>query len=214
MSIPLDKQIAGLPRRDIWMAMILIAAMIAVDIAAGFTGPMPPWRALVTMPGTLALIWTCYAFSLRRGIRKNGHHRSIAKTSDFMGHSLSLVAGVLTAAHILLVGSFVWIHGLDKPTFIRAFMVALSVVLIVMHNRMPKFLASCVSADGPPVMIRGQRVTAWVGVLSGLAMIGVALTVPFGQATPVFLGLAMLPVAMVAGNSLIWWLERRRNPST
>lgn len=204
--------VTGLPRRDVVMTVILLAIMGAADVIAAITGvPRFALPFFVIMPGTLAVIWACYAASVAITLRRSkGNLRPIGKMGVFMGRTLSLMGAVLTVFHIGLLGVFAgWLHDLRAEILVRSFMVAFSVVLVLMYNQMPKLIASCQSA-GDVIMSRGNRLAGWAGVLCGMAMIVIALVLPMQRMTPVFLSLAFLPTLIILANTGVWWLDRRR----
>jgi hypothetical protein len=198
----------NLPLRDRRMAAILMGAMLVADIAAAATGRA--WdrgSALVIMPATLVLIWACYRTSLLFAARKPGQEEASKAMSGFMGRTLSLVAAVMTIAHMALVAFAArWIEPLNMEAVLRIFMVGLSLALIVTHNRMPKVIAP----HCPPKIMAWTRLASWVGVVSGGLMIVLALTLPIGDLTVPLLILAFIPTIITLYGTLTWWLDRRK----
>jgi len=190
----MDRSLARLPRRDVLMAAILFAVMAAADVAAWiFDVPDRARPAFVLLPFSLALVWISYSVSLRRRFLRGADARSLRKLSAFWGRSLSLIGCVMTVAHVALLASFVRPGVVTSEQFVRAFMTALGVVVVVMFNGAPKLLPA---AGDAPRGLGIHRAAAWTGVGSGIAIIAAAWLAPRPVAPFLVFPFAMLPAAV------------------
>jgi len=192
-----------LPQRDRQMFVILMGVMLAADLAAAATGrAWDRWPAFVIMPGSLLLVWLSYQVSLVAASRlKRATPEALDALSRFMGRTLSLAGAVVTIGHLGLAAFAArWIENLDMEAFLRLFMSGMSVMLIMMHNRMPKMLM----AYAPPGLARWYLRASWLGVACGTGMIVIAWSLPVGQMTYPFLTVALIPTAAYLGGLLIW----------
>ncbi len=192
----MDRSLAHLPRRDVLMAAILFSAMAAADVAAWVFGvPDRARPAFVILPLSLALVWLCYSLNLRRRLIRGADARSLHKLSAFMGRNLSLIGSVMAVAHVALLASFVRPGVVTSEQFVRAFMTALGVVVVVMFNGAPKLLPAAGNASRAQGI---HRAAAWTGVCCGVAIIAVAWLAPMRTAPFLFFPFAMLPAAVNA----------------
>jgi hypothetical protein len=194
-----------MPLRDLLMAAILMGVMVAANIVAvAFGLPAQVRPALFITPISFALVWFGYEVSLRIYARRSGgDERTMAKTAAFLGSILSLFAGVMVVAHLTLLGRFIWFHDLTTAQFMRTYMAAIGVIVMIVFDRAPK--AMTIAPDGPLAKLRVHRAAAGVGVICGLGMVIAAVAAPRPQ---MFLWLCALAVAPVALNRFLLWKER------
>lgn len=191
------------------MFAVMTGVMLLADIVFAATGrAWAQWPVLIIMPGTLTLIWLSYTISMVLTCRsKRATPEALDAMARFMGRTLSIAAGVMTVAHLILIATMAgWARGVDKEAFLRLFFTALSVTLILMHNRMPKVLMP----HTPPGLNRWYLRASWLGVASGMAMVVIAWTLPIGGMTVPFLTAALLPTVAYVGGALVWRISRRK----
>lgn len=195
----MDRSLAArLPRRDVAMAAILLAVMLAADIVAlmiGLPEDRPP-GTLTRAPAGVMVVWIGYFLSLQfHAWRSRGDAAALAKVAGFVGPILSLLASVLVVAHLVSLANLLWFDALSREQLARAWMSAVGVIVIVLYNRAPKILT--IAPDSPLAGLRLTRLGAWAGIASGLGIAITAWIAPLQQIRFYCLGLALLAAAVL-----------------
>ncbi len=188
---------ATLPKADVLMASLLMGMMLAADGAAAVIGLNAPgnWPAFIVMPGTLAMIWTCFTVSclVTRRFKGPKGPESAQTAARFMGKTLVMVGITLTIFHLGLLALTTGLIGGDGDIILKLFVAALGLNLAFMHNAMPKVMNPArVDVAGSP------RLIGWVGFLCGLGIAAVGVFIDPGEMMPFILPLAVLPSIVVA----------------
>jgi hypothetical protein len=159
--------------------------MILADVAVAILRPelTRQWPVFVIMPGTLALILLVFTISLRWA-RGRGKPRANDVASRFMGRTLVLAGGLMTLAHAAMLAHMTgWSDSPSQGMIIRLFMAGMGVIVVLMNNQMPKLFSP---------MPRNRLWSGWIGVVGGLAMILISLTLPLRPLTTgLYMGLVI-----------------------
>lgn len=203
---------ARLPVQDRRMAALLLAVMLLADVVVFALRGGANWPAFVIMPGTLAILFACFAFSLARLARNpRAGEGAVEASARFMGVSLTTVGCVMTVAHI---GMLAFVAGLLGATaaamVLPLFMVGLSVTLMLMYNRMPKFMGPHAGKAPHIFPAHWTRLVSWIGVLCGLPMIVIALIPDLEYRAVLFLSFALTPSLLLAVMNGLLVLRRRK----
>jgi len=193
----MERSLARLPRRDTFMVAILLGVMLAADLAAVAIGvPENVRPALVRGPAALAIMWACYAVSLRiHARRSDGDAHAVRKVAAYLGPLVSLIACVVAVAHLAMLANMLWFQTLSREQFLRSWMTVISVIVIIAFDRAPKALT--IAPDSPLAGLRLTRLGAWAGIACGLGMAIAAWIAPLQQIRFYCLGLAVVAAVIL-----------------